>query len=263
MSILENLIEQGLVSGHGCMQEVEFETYYGSKIYGTQVEGSDTDIISVVMPPLHHLFPTYRKGGYVEGFGKRVTPFDNFWDHDVQYNGQKMDVHVQSIVKFFRDTANGSADNIAVLFANDEYHTHVSPIGRMILNSRPAFLSRHLTSKLAGFSKSEDLRGTLEWNALGNGSIGSIKKLYTAYRLVRYATQILRDEWLDPAQDREILLDIRNGNLTMDDYTHLYEKEFNLYTKLKERANLPDRADDDFLQSILLDCIEMKYGVRR
>lgn len=269
MNILNELFENNLIETEGLdfIRNPILSGVFGSQMYGTAIPGSsDFDILSLVMPPIEHIFPHKRPQGYIQDFKSNFDRFKVMQMHNIQYNNKEYDVNVFSVVKFFLDTMGGNNNNIAFLFAPKKNYMHLNDIGSVIIDNRQEFLTKYAAIKFTGFAHSQiiKIQNSIDYTK-STGTLANVhvmKESYTALRLMGYAYQMAYTGTLDPCWNNDNLLRLRLGGMSNDEWFDRYrtlESEFN---KVKNTNYLPEIADEDKLQKILLDIIEMAHGVR-
>lgn len=87
-----------------------------------------------------------------------------------------------------------------------------------------------------------------------------VKCAYHVVRLLGQCEQILTEHDLDFCRNREHLKAIRRGDVTQEDIEKwAAEKERQLEQAFHD-SKLPERADEDRIRELLLNCLEDHYG---
>lgn len=111
-----------------------FLTLHGSKAYGTDIEGSDSDFKGFCIPPKEYYF------GLLKSF------------EQVELKTPDPDITIYEIRKFFRLASKANPSLIEVLFTEPSDHQFVSSLGEEVLDHKNDFLSRKIRFTFAKYS---------------------------------------------------------------------------------------------------------------
>lgn len=111
-----------------------YETVHGSRAYGLDREGSDTDVKGVVIGP----------AAWYAGFRGGPEQVDLSPDH-VRYD----------IRKLFRLAAAGNPTVLEVLWTDPADHVVVTDLGRRLLEHRNAFLSKRIAERFSAYARGQ------------------------------------------------------------------------------------------------------------
>lgn len=229
-------------------------TKFGSVIYGTNIETSDTDYKGVCIPPKEYYLGLksineYNKSGG-KNFGERNTKND-------------IDVVICHINKFVRDAMNGVPNNLDILFCRDEDVIYRDEFGKALRDIRKEFLSKEIFKKFSGYALAQKHKIEVK-RSHGVGRQDLVEEYgydtkfaYHAVRLILGATEILEThDYHSYRPEREWLIEIRKGKYTMDELFEIFEK---LDTKLKEtyeKSTLRSKPDYNKINNWLIDINE-------
>lgn len=241
----------------------------GSRAYGCDGEGSDTDIYGITVPSPEILFPAQQ--GYIQGFNypqpKVIEQYEikykpNFTDDD-KY---KIEGAIYSISKFFFLSTQCNPNIIDSLYCEEVLIC--DEIGKLILDNKDLFLSKKCRYTFSGYAfqqkrklnttnkevKSISRRKNIDQYGF------DVKYAYHLIRLMLECLQILKTGTLNLKKDKDIYLDIRSGKYTLDELYSWFnelEDEVNLLYETSELQYSPDIGK---IKKLLIDCLELKYG---
>lgn len=171
---------------------LQFEVEVGSKLYGTQVPDSDTNVLGWYMPPKHHLFP--HLSGYIEGFSKKdITPQHHATT--LMANGTVYNFTFYNVAKFIRLCINFNPSIIDTLFADS--NVHISTLGKKVIGSRGMFLSKQLLNVFIKYSASQlnEIENSHLTDLVKFRQYHSIKNDFTVDQLTKIYFE--GDKWLE------------------------------------------------------------------
>lgn len=108
-----------------------YETVHGSRCYGLNRPGSDTDLKGVIVGP-----PRWY-------FGYRGGP------EQIELNGDHVHFEVR---KFLKLLANANPTILELLFTDSEHHRTVTPAGQRLLDVRESFLCTKVGETFGGYA---------------------------------------------------------------------------------------------------------------
>jgi hypothetical protein len=105
----------------------------GSRLYGIATSTSDVDYISVTVPPKEYLYG-------LKTFEQTIVKKDN------------SENTVYSLLKFFKNLANGSINSLEALYSNE---TIANTIGEKLISQREIFLSKKFVKSILHYAQNE------------------------------------------------------------------------------------------------------------
>jgi hypothetical protein len=105
--------------------------------------------------------------------------------------------------------------------------------------------------------------GTLITRDIESGKIsiqGNCKFAYHLVRLLNECEQILTTHDLDLMLNNRQLIDIRNGNWSLEDVENYFKRGEERLEKLYHSSTLPHSPDIVIIKQLLVDCLEEYYG---
>lgn len=229
-------------------------TKYGSEIYGTNIETSDTDYKGVCIPPKEYYLGLKSINEYNKSGGK------NFKERNTK---DDVDLVVCHINKFVKDAMSGVPNNIDILFCRDEDIIYMNEFGKELRDMRYEFLSKEIFRKFSGYALSQKHKIEVKKNhGVGRQELVEqfgydCKFAYHALRLILAATEILEThDYHCYRPEREWLIEVRKGKYTMDELFKIFEE---LDAKLKDaydRSTLREKPDYDKINKWLIDLNE-------
>ena len=248
---------------------VQYEVVMGSIAYGVSNDLSDTDIYGFCIPPRDYVFPHLR--GEIAGFSTPGPQFEQYQQHHIHDGsasagkGRVYDITIYSIIKYFRLCMENNPNIIDSLFVAQRCVLNSTPIGDMVRENRKLFLHKGAWHKFKGYAftqmrklKTKQPQGKRKKMLEEYGY--DVKFAYHVIRLLDEVEQILSEHDIDLERNREQLKAIRRGEWTVEEIEHYFsskEKELeNLYSNCK----LPPKADEEQIQTLLLNCLEQYYG---
>lgn len=115
----------------------------GSRAYGTNVAGSDTDVRGVMVPPLK----------YFTGLAS-IKQIEN----------QSKDICYYSLRRFFELACKNNVHALEMLYMHPSNINFVSPIMQKILDNRALFLSRNIGFSFGGYGHQSVLQMDIKKN---------------------------------------------------------------------------------------------------
>jgi predicted nucleotidyltransferase len=266
--ILTKLNKAGLIHPPRWLEgSTAYLTIMGSVAYGVSADTSDMDVYGYCIPPKGVVFP--HTVGVIPGFGDQGERFDQWQEHHVKHpdGKQDYDFSVFSIVKYFQLCMDNNPNMIDSLFTPRRCVLHSTQIGEMVRERRREFLHKGAWHKFKGYAYSQMAKIRSKTNAQNPARALSIatngydlKYAYHTVRLLNEVEQILVEGDLDLERNREQLKSIRRGEWTFPQLeTYFTEKERTLEAQYAA-SPLPVRPDEEKIRTLLLDCLEQRYG---
>lgn len=269
MSIIQKLDRKGLLKGApACVLTPELEIIGGSTSYGVTGDSSDVDVVSVCIPPKEQVFP--HLNGRVPGFGPQPAIFQNWQRHHIKTDegsaGEKeYDITSYSITEFFRLAADNNPNIIDALFVPDRCVTQKTDVGTVMRDNRKLFLHKGSYQKFKGYAYSQ-MKKIGEMKPVGKRAVlveqfgYDTKHAYHVVRLVNQAEQILMEGDLDLERSREQLKAVRRGEWTLEQLKDWMRDRERQLDELCVSSSLRVLPDYERLNTVLMTCLEIKFG---
>lgn len=223
----------------------------GSISYGTDIETSDKDVRGIFIP--------HRK--FLVGMNK-VDMFKDPKDEDTVYF---------SLDKFLNLALEGNPNVVEQLFVKEDHVVFCNEFGKELREMRDEFLTKNAYGRFGSYAFSQMKR----LNNKNNGSHhGSHKELIDTYgydtkhamhlvRLFQMGIQILKYRQLDTFRpNREELLAIRHGSLTLDQILK-YAEELNAELEdAMKHSTIPDYPDFDKVNKWAVNVVDRAHGLK-
>ena len=250
------------------LTSADYLTVMGSRAYGTETENSDWDFYGFVIPPIDILFPHTK--GEIPGFGRNIQRFEQFeMQHTPHSEYGQFDITVYNIVKYFQLLMEGNPNLIDSIFTDDDCVLEKSFIGKKVKSNRHLFLSQKCYHTFKGMMWSHLSR--LKSGHVKEGRKEDSKKYgwdvkdgYHSVRMIFQLEQILFTGDVDLKKYSNTLLGIRNGRNTLDEVIEFCENKLiefeDIVRNHPKRICIPYSPDEKTIHSLLVDCLEEKYG---
>lgn len=223
----------------------------GSHLYGCATPTSDEDTRGFVVPSALHLL------------GRAKFEL---------YESREPDMTIWSFQKFFHLLETGSPNVIELLFVPANHILRASPVGQKLLDSKHLFLSKQNVKPIQGFALSEWKKAVQYFDNLNKigerrmaeiNTVGySIKNAYHAIRLMWQLHELLTTGKITfPRPEAFILKDIRNGNCTIEELTHMWDSLDRAIPGMVETSVLPEQLDRDRLNDLYVSLIRDKIQI--
>ena len=239
-----------------------FEAKTGSHSYGCATENSDLDLNGICVPSLDILFP-YKTINYIYGFGTPPQKFENYQKNHLD----GVDITVYNIVKFFHLCMNNNPNIVDILFSPEHCFTFLTPVGKHLIKNKEIFLSKKCYITFCGYAKSQ-LR-KLNKVVINRPKRKKLIKDFGydtkfAYHLVRLLSeckQILSEGTLILDKEKELYKEIRSGKWSEKEIIDFFNFHSHQLEVIYNKSTLPEKANEEKIKKLLIDCIEMFHGV--
>lgn len=224
----------------------------GSRAYGTNVPGSDTDYRGICIPPeevLLGLTQWDQKKPKVDGKG-RILP-------------DEKDEIIVSLKKFITLALTCNPNVIDFLYAPDDCVLHVNPLGRGLLHIRDEFLSKRAFLTY-GRMALEELKRMKKYDPNGDPD-GKRFKIIEQYgydtkqamvgiRSLRMGKEILtKGMVIVRRSDAQELIDIRNGKYTENQIVDMATALNEELKAARDLSTLPEEPNYQKIEKWLID----------
>lgn len=242
----------GDILKHHGIDGVILHAYRGSIAHGMHVPGSDPnsiddiDTMAVVVPDLEHYYG-------LREFGSRGT---------VEIKEGEYDIVVYEARKTLSLLAKGNPNMLSLLWVHPRFYLHVSNAGRVLLENRHVFGSKHAFHSFSGYAE-----GQMKAMQRGvfNGYMGERRKRLVdefgydtknaahLIRLLRMGTEFLNTGVLSVWRegiDADELLAVKVGEWSLEQVQAEAEKGFAAAREAFEKSELPERVDMDAVNAL-------------
>ncbi len=267
----QHLIKQGLLISPPKFLEtgVQYEVVMGSTAYGVAEDHSDMDIYGFAIPPQDWVFPHLR--GEIMGFDECKPQFEQIQQHHMMDKsarggkGVEYDLTIYSIIKYFKLLMENNPNIIDSLYVPRNCVLYSTALGEMVRESRQMFLHKGCWPKFKGYAYSQVQKMRTKVPEGGRRKMVEkygydVKFAYHVVRLLNEVEQILIEQDLDLARNKEQLKAIRRGEWTpqqVEDYFADKEKQLEQHYL---DSTLPVKPNREGVKNLLLQCLEQHYG---
>jgi len=266
-STTDKLTSQGLITPPPFLKNnIHYECIMGSNAYGVSSDDSDIDVYGFAIPPKDMIFPHLR--GEIIGFGRQKKRFEQYQQHHIKSKDGKReyDLHIYSIVKYFQLCMDNNPNIIDSLFVPRRCILHSTIIGEHVRENRKIFLHKGSWHKFKGYAYSQVHKMSIK-NPEGKRKeiiekYGyDVKFAYHVVRLLNEVEQILTEGGLDLERNREQLKSIRRGEWKQQQIVEYFEMKEKSLEELYIKSDLQHSPNEELIKNLLLECLEMHYGV--
>lgn len=221
----------------------------GSKSYGTDTPESDDDWMGVAIAPMSH---------YI---GLRN------WENDGTLKIERKETHnaeltAYELTKFLRLMLSYNPNVIPLLYLRGSDYALKEPAGDLLIRHRKSFESKRAGKTLIGYANSQ-MNSVVNCNT---GKLGTKRKELVAkygydvkfaahtVRILHMAQEFFLTGELNVYRDRDrdMLLDIRNGGMSMEHWIKLTKSEIEYAKSCEQTSDLPDQPDLDFVNDLCM-----------
>jgi uncharacterized protein len=265
------LIKQGLLKSPPKFLEagVQYEVIMGSIAYGVAEDHSDMDVYGFAIPPRDWVFPHLR--GEILDFDEAGSQFEQIQQHHMLDKsalggkGREYDLVIYSIIKYFRLLMDNNPNIIDSLFVPRNCVLYSTTIGEIVREQRHIFLHKGCWAKFKGYAYSQVHKMRTKEPEGGRQVIikefgYDVKFAYHVVRLLNEVEQILIEQDLDLARNKEQLKAIRRGEWTQGGVENYFTDKEKQLEKIYLDSSLPALPDKMRVKKLLLECLEHHYG---
>ncbi|OUS30517.1 nucleotidyltransferase [Gammaproteobacteria bacterium 45_16_T64] len=265
------LIEKGLLKSAPKFIEtgVQYEVVMGSIAYGVAEDHSDMDVYGFAIPPRDWVFPHLR--GEIPGFDEAGPRFDQLQQHHMMDNsavggkGREYDLTLYSIVKYFRLLMENNPNIVDSLFVPRNCILYSTSIGERVRERRKIFLHKGCWPRFKGYAYAQVHK--MKTKVPEGGRKKTVEKYgydvkfaYHVVRLLNEVEQILVEQDLDLARNKEQLKAIRRGEWTQEEVECYFSDKESQLEQVYLDSTLPAMPDKAEIKQLLMDCLEEHYG---
>lgn len=125
-----------------------------------ELEKSDLDLYGFCVPPKTPVFP--HLAGELPGFGTQLKRFEQYQQNGLTVKGEKWDISIYSIVKYFQLCMNNNPNMIDSLYTPKDCIESITKVGKMVRDNRDRFLHKGAWHTFRGYAYSQISRITKE-----------------------------------------------------------------------------------------------------
>lgn len=224
-------------------------TYAGSLIYGTQKEGSDTDIQGICLPNRNVVFG-----------------LTNFEQQEFKRNVYNFEGTVYNIKKYFQLAMNGNPNVLETLFVEPKHILFKNETGQQLIDIRKEFLSKKCYHSFSGyaFSQLRKLQYKKYEESIRRAEVEkygySLKNGYHLVRLLKMGIQIPVERDLSVLRpERQLLLAIRNGEYKLEQIEKMADELKKQVDYAYVNSKLRNKCDYDKLNKILVKILNNHF----
>jgi len=247
---------------------VMYLTIMGSNAYGVSSGTSDMDLYGFCIPPKDLVFP--HLAGEIPGFGRQIQRFEQWQEHHVKDPDGKdttYDFSVYSIVKYVQLCMENNPNMIDSLFTPRRCVLVSTEVGELIRSNAKSFLHKGSWHKFKGYAYAQVSKirnknnSSNEKRAKTIADYGyDVKFGYHVVRLLNEVEQILVEHDLDLERNREQLKSIRRGEWSLEQLLDYFQSKEKHLEEVYSKSTLRQTPDEDFIKTLLLECLEHHYG---
>lgn len=224
----------------------------GSRAYGTATENSDHDYRGIVVPPIE-----YHLG--LESFSE----YNNTSGKTYKNTKDDVDVHISHLSRFVGRCVNGSATDIDLLFLPTESYLMMTEEGERLVDARDFFVTKR-TAYVFASAANESRRQMERTHQKTNGENYGFKNLYQAIRLLSAAINMLENHTHRMPSNDEIplLIACKKGNFSYQKALIMIAQLEEVFIKARKYSTLPEEANREFINSLLVDLNSSALGIQ-
>ena len=267
----QHLIKLGLLKSPPKFLEtgVQYEVVMGSIAYGVAEDHSDMDVYGFAIPPRDWVFPHLR--GEIPGFDDAGPQFEQIQQHHLMDKdalggkGREYDLTIYSIVKYFKLLMDNNPNIIDSLFVPRNCILYSTAVGELVRENRKIFLHKGCWSTFKGYAYSQVHKmRTKEPEGKRQNIVDEfgydVKFAYHVVRLLNEVEQILVEQDMDLARNKEQLKAIRRGEWSQQEVEDYFAKKEAELETLYLKSPLPAQPNKQAVKGLLLKCLEQHYG---
>lgn len=235
---------------------------YGSRAYGTANASSDRDLLGVYVEHDHEVYGLLSAETQVFRFGADGTMVQMISENDPRSREDDVEMIFHPLRKFVSLAAAGNPSVLGTLWSMPQHHVMPSAAATLVSEHRHLFLSKHACFRHAGYARAQRDALLGRTNRRTNRpeliSVHGYDTKYAGHliRLLLSGLNLVRDRQFHlPMKPEQIdqLLEIRRGEVALDDVIAWSEKLENELTDETEDSDLPDKVDYDVINDLLRD----------
>lgn len=228
--------------------------YRGSKAHGMYMPNTDADsiddidLMSICVPPIEYYYG-------LKKFGSRGTK---------EIMKDPFDIVVYEALKFIRLLRQANPNVLCMLWLKD--YLHLEPSGEMLIKNRHLFATQHAYKSFVGYAMGQLKKMTAFTfeGYMGEKRKALVRKHGYDCKNASHCIRILRMgiEFLDTGEliverpDRDELLSIKRGALTLHEVQDMAEMLFAELKTYGGKCSLPTKTDDDKINQLCVDIVK-------
>ncbi|MEF9953304.1 MAG: nucleotidyltransferase domain-containing protein [Clostridium sp.] len=176
------------------------------------------------------------------------------------YENKELDVVIYPLKQIISLLSSCNPNTLEIIGTREEDILYIGEDGRMLRNNVEVFLSQNAYNSFGGYALSQlkRLENTLEREGKDFDKVTERRVLKNAMHLIRLlitGSEVLSGKGINVYRknERELLLDIRNGKYTYDEIfqiVHKYEEEFEYVAK---HTTLPLKPDYNRINELVIE----------
>lgn len=265
--IVKDLYDKGLLGSEAnswMIDNIIYLTHMGSYAYNVSNNMSDIDLYGITIAPKDNIFP--HVAGVINGFGDQIKRFDVYSKAHIINGEATYDVAIYNIVRFFHLLMENNPNIIDSIYTPDRCIIYINDIGRKVRNNRDLFLSKQIMIKMRGYAYSQmklldKKEASNEKRAKLIEQFGyDVKFGYQVVRILLEAEMALQEGTIDLERNAKLLRSIRAGEWSYDYLKDWFNNKTIDLESISAKSDLPTLPPVDKIKSILIECLEMKFG---
>lgn len=211
----------------------------GSTAYGLTTASSDQDEKAVVLLPL-----------------KDTIQLGKEWETSVFHDP---DIEFHSLKKFMNLLLSQNPTVLEILFIPEPFVLKQTIYGEMLRKQRYSFLTKNCYYTFGGYAKDQLMR--IKRNQRNKPEEKIFKHAMHLTRLLLTGIEILQegDLIVNRKQDHEMLMDIRGGKISWEEFFKFINELFFKLETAKEKSILPEKPDQSKANDLYFSIFKEKY----
>lgn len=230
----------------------------GSDAHGTKLDEHETfiddvDVFTIVVQPIDFYLG-------LDNNGKKRQHWDSA--------GEDLDILVYDIRKFMGLAEQANPNVLNWLWNRPTDYLFMNNLGMLLIDNRDLFLTKKIFPRLIGYSYSQMER--MNADKKYEGYMGEKRKMLVndygydvknaahSVRLLLMAIEIAETGEMStyrPEADRNLIKNIKRGNLTLDEVSSMIEHYADVAKKAQDKSDLPESVDREAVNELLCTII--------
>lgn len=223
-------------------QHTIYHVITGSTVYGLRTATSDQDEKAIVLLP-----------------PREIIQLGKEWETSVFHDP---DIEFHSLKKFMNLMLSQNPTVLELLFVPDSFILKQTDYGEMLRSQRYSFLTKKCYFTFGGYAKDQLMR------IKKNQNVKPAQKLYKhamhLTRLLMMGIEVLQegDLIVNRQKDYELLMDIRNGKISWENYFTFVDELFLKLEKAKEQSTLPENPDQKKANDLYFTIVKKYFHLK-